>query len=73
MPEKTRETARRVVRTVVEQLQKRLRQKTIQLLTGSLNRAARDNHRPKYSEIDWHKTIRANLRHYQPEYKTIIP
>ncbi len=73
MPEKTRETARRVVRTVVEQLQKRLRQRTIQLLTGSLNRAARDNHHPKYSEIDWHKTIRANLRHYQPEYKTIIP
>lgn len=73
MPEQTRDTARRVVRHVIEQLQKRLRQKTIQLLMGSLNRAARDNRRPKYSEIDWHKTIRANLKHYQPEYKTIIP
>src|SRR5262249_7917944 len=29
--------------------------------------------RPRHNEIDWHRTIRANLKHYQPDYKTIIP
>ena len=43
-----------------------------QAVTGSLNRAAR-NRRPRHNEIDWHRTIRANLKHYQPEYRTIIP
>jgi Mg-chelatase subunit ChlD len=37
-----------------------------------LNRAVR-NRRPRHSEIDWHRTIRANLKHYQPGYRTIIP
>ena len=27
----------------------------------------------RYSEIDWQRTIRANLKHYQPAYRTIIP
>ena len=31
------------------------------------------NRRPKFNEINWPKTIRINLKHYQPEYKTIIP
>jgi uncharacterized protein with von Willebrand factor type A (vWA) domain len=39
---------------------------------GSLNRSLR-NRRPRHSEIDWHRTIRANLKHYQPTHKTIIP
>ena len=39
---------------------------------GSLNRATR-NRRPRHNEIDWNRTIRANLKHYQPEYRTIIP
>lgn len=73
MPEKTRDTARRVVRQVVEQLEKRLRRRTEQAIKGSLNRAARNNRRPRYNEIDWNRTIRANLKHYQAEYRTIIP
>ena len=32
-----------------------------------------DTTRPRYAEIDWHRTIRANLKHYQPQYRTIIP
>ncbi|MFG0249776.1 MAG: VWA domain-containing protein, partial [Phycisphaeraceae bacterium JB051] len=31
------------------------------------------NRRPKHNEIDWPRTIRANLKHYQPAYRTIIP
>lgn len=39
---------------------------------GSLSRAAR-NRRPRHGELDWPRTIRANLKHSQPEYRTIIP
>ena len=72
IPEKTKATARLVVRRVVEDLERRLASPLRQAITGSLNRSAR-NRRPRHSEIDWPRTIRANLKHYQPEYRTIIP
>lgn len=72
MPEKTKDTARQVVRKVVEELQRKLTNPTQQAIMGSLNRAIR-NHRPRHNEIDWNRTIRANLKHYQPQYRTIIP
>jgi Mg-chelatase subunit ChlD len=72
LPEKTRETARMVVRQVVEALVRRLANPTRQAVLGSLNRATRSR-RPRHSEIDWDRTIRANLRHYQPAHRTIIP
>jgi Mg-chelatase subunit ChlD len=73
IPDHTRETARQVVRKVTQDLEKKLRRRTEQAITGSLNRAQRNNRRPRHNEIDWNRTIRANLKHYQPEYKTIIP
>lgn len=72
IPEKTKDTAREVVRKVVEQLMQKLAQPMQQAVTGSLNRAAR-NKRPRHAEIDWNATILKNLKHYQKEYKTIIP
>jgi Mg-chelatase subunit ChlD len=72
IPAKTKDTARQVVRQVVEALLKKLQQPTQQAITGSLNRAAR-NRRPRHNEINWHSTILKNLKHYQPRYKTIIP
>ena len=72
MPAKTKETARLVVRRVVEELQRKLAEPLRQAVIGSLNRAAR-NRRPRHNEIDWPRTIRANLKHYQPGYQTIIP
>jgi Mg-chelatase subunit ChlD len=72
MPGKTKDTARAVVRKVVEELEKRLANPTRQAVLGSLNRAAR-NRRPRHNEIDWNRTIRANLKHYQPSYHTVIP
>ena len=71
IPEKTKATARLVVRRVVEDLEKRLASPLRQAITGSLNRSAR-NRRPRHSEIDWHRTIRANLKNYQPDRGTII-
>lgn len=72
MPSKTKETARLVVQQVVEDLLRQLSNPMQQAVLGSLNRSIR-NHRPRHHEIDWHRTIRANLRHYQPKYRTIIP
>jgi predicted metal-dependent peptidase len=72
IPSKTRDTARRVVQKVVDELIQKLAQHTQQAIMGALNRATR-NRRPRYNEIDWNTTIRKNLRHYQAAYKTIIP
>ena len=72
IPETTKETARLVVRKVVDELLRKLQNPMQQAVKGSLNRSQRNN-RPRHNEIDWNRTIRANLRHYQPDYKTIIP
>lgn len=69
---KTKETARLVVRKVVEALMKRLEEPLRQAISGAIDRSSQ-NRRPRHAEIDWNRTIRANLRHYQAEYKTIIP
>lgn len=71
IPNKTKETARQVVRRVVEDLEKRLANPLIQAVRGSLNRASR-THRPRPGEIDWPRTIRKNLKNYLPERRTII-
>lgn len=72
LPDESRETAREVVRRVCEQLEKRLRPALQTAISGLINRAIRNRH-PRYNEINWPQTIRRNLKHYQPEWKTIIP
>jgi Mg-chelatase subunit ChlD len=57
---------------VVDELEKRVAQKTQSAVTGALNRAARIN-RPRHADIDWDRTVRANLKHYQPDLRTVIP
>src|SRR5688500_6266068 len=71
LPERTKETARLVVRRVVEEIERRLREPLHQAVRGALSRATRTR-RPRPAEIDWHRTIRANLKHYQPEQRTIV-
>ncbi len=72
IPAKTKDTARMVVRKVVDALMKKLEEPMRSAVTGALNRAER-NRRPRHAEIDWNRTIRANLRHWQEEYQSIIP
>ena len=69
---RTKETARLVVRRVVDELVRKLEEPLRQAVTGAIDRAS-INRRPRHAEIDWNRTIRANLRHYQAEYRTIIP
>jgi Mg-chelatase subunit ChlD len=72
MPARARESARRVVRRVTDELVARIEQPVRQAVTGSLNRSARTR-RPRGADLDWDRTIRANLRHYQPPWKTVLP
>jgi len=71
IPAKTKDTARRVVQSVVDEILRRLAEPMREAVQGSLNRAVR-NRRPRLREIDWQRTIRANLRTYRPEHG-IIP
>ena len=72
IPGKTLETARQVVRKVVDDLLRRLEHNTRETLRGALNRSQRTR-RPRHADIDWPRTIRANLRHYQPQHRTVVP
>lgn len=72
IPYKTKDTARKVVREVVEDLQKRLQLPFTQAIRGALNKQSQRK-RPRSSEINWDLTIRKNLKHYQPDYQSIIP
>jgi len=72
MPAKAKATARVVVNKVVEELMKRLEQRTAATIRGAVDRSRRTN-RPRFADIDWARTIRANMRHYQPSLGTIIP
>ncbi len=72
IPAKTKDTARKVVRQVVDELMKRLEEPMRSAVSGALDRSVR-NRRPRLAEIDWPRTIRANLRHFQQEYRTVIP
>lgn len=72
IPSRAKESARAVVRRVVEELERRLGSATRQAIQGALDKAER-NLRPRPNEVDWRQTIRRNLKHYQPAYHTIIP
>lgn len=72
IPERTKETARIVVRAVVEKIKRLLEQKIRQAVMGALNR---NEHSPlpHAPSIDWKWTIGQNLKNYQPSLGTIVP
>jgi Mg-chelatase subunit ChlD len=72
IPTETKDTARLLVRKVVDDLMRRLESHMRQAIYGALNKAQRTR-RPRHHDIDWNRTIRSNLKHYQEDYHTIIP
>jgi Mg-chelatase subunit ChlD len=73
MPERAKESVRAVVRSVVADLERRLSRRTMAALSGALHRAA-GTARPRHvADIDWHRTIRANLRHRLPGRNAVVP
>ncbi|RLP10007.1 VWA domain-containing protein [Propionibacterium australiense] len=72
IPEESKQTARQVVSTVAEQVAERIANRMRQSVRGALDRASRTA-RPRPSDIDWGRTIAANLKNYLPEQRTIVP
>lgn len=72
LPEETRDTARTVIAGVLETLRQRLADRTRSAVAGALARSAHV-HRPRPADVDWERTIRANLRHWLPEQRTVVP
>ena len=72
LPETTKATARQVVAKVVGEVERRIADRTRSAVAGALNRAARTR-RPKPWDIDWNKTIAANLTRYVPSHRTVVP
>jgi Mg-chelatase subunit ChlD len=73
MPERAKESARAVVRRVVEELEQRLAQRTRSAIGGALDRSARARRPRRLADVDWTRTIHANLRHYVPSHRTVVP
>ena len=72
LPDETRATARQVIARVLADIEQRLTDQTRQAVRGALARATRTR-RPRPGDIDWPHTIHANLRHWLPEHKTLVP
>jgi hypothetical protein len=72
LPDETRATARHVVARVLAELERTLADRTRRAVDGALVRADRAR-RPRPADIDWAHTVRANLRHWLPEHRTVVP
>ncbi|MCA9040351.1 MAG: VWA domain-containing protein [Planctomycetaceae bacterium] len=72
IPERTKETARMVVRSVVEKIKLALEQKIRQAVMGAINRNAHSPI-PNVNSIDWKWTIGRNLKNYNQQLKKLIP
>lgn len=72
LPDATRATARQVVAGVLAEVERRLAERTRSAVHGALARSDRTR-RPRPSDIDWGRTIHANLSRYVPERQTVIP
>jgi Mg-chelatase subunit ChlD len=71
IPERTRETARQVVRKVVDEIERRLAATLVQAMRGALARSTRAR-RPRPADINWDRTVRANLTRYDRDRRTVI-
>jgi hypothetical protein len=72
IPERSKETARELVKSVVDEIMKRLEADLRKAVTGAINRKA---HSPisNFSAIDWKRTINRNLKNYDSDSKRLIP
>ncbi|MEU5691002.1 VWA domain-containing protein [Actinosynnema sp. NPDC020468] len=71
IPARTRETAKIVVGKVVEDIERRLADRLRAAVHGAVDHSRRTR-RPRPADVDWNATVRANLRHYQPEQRTVV-
>ncbi|MCC6815140.1 MAG: VWA domain-containing protein [Saprospiraceae bacterium] len=72
LPDKTRSVARGIVEKLVRRIEDKLKTRLIQAVRTS-NKGISKSIYPNGQRIDWPKTIRRNLKNYNPELGYIIP
>ncbi len=72
IPDETKETARLVIRAVVEEIKKRMAAEIERAVRGALDRS-RHQPIPSLPNMDWKRTIGRNLKNYLPDRRTIVP
>lgn len=72
IPEKAKDSARELIKAVIDEIMKKMEQDIVRAVTGALNKK---NHSPlpSLSGIDWNRTIDRNLKHYDFTKKRIVP
>ena len=72
IPEKAKDSARELIKAVVDEIMKKMEQDIRRAVTGALNKK---NHSPlpSISGMDWKRTISRNLKHYDIERKRLVP
>jgi uncharacterized protein with von Willebrand factor type A (vWA) domain len=72
IPDEVKQTARDLIRQVVDELRRKLETQIVQTVVGALQR---NRYSPIRStrNLDWRRTLKSNLKHYLPERKTIVP
>ncbi|WP_043931618.1 VWA domain-containing protein [Bacillus sp. EB01] len=73
IPERTKDTARELVRSVVEDIKRLLENDVRRAVKGALNRKERTLISGGTQSIDWKYTIQRNLKNYDKERKIIVP
>jgi Mg-chelatase subunit ChlD len=72
IPESAKEAARGLVRAVAEEIARKLAPALSRAVRGAL-RHGESSPRQSLRNLDWARTLRRNLRHYQPAQRRIIP
>ena len=72
IPKKSKESARRFIRKIVDEINKMLENDVRRAVTAALNRRAHSP-LPSAAALDFPCTIRRNLQNYNPELKAVIP
>lgn len=72
IPEESKEQVRAFISKFVDELRETLKSKVETHIRGILNRQEQ-SFVPRYDSINWQKTIRQNLKNYNPELKKILP
>jgi len=72
IPEETKETARQVIRAVVDEIRKRMAAAIERAVRGALDRS---RHQPiaSLANLDWKRTIGGNLKNYLKARRTLLP
>ncbi|MCL2546375.1 MAG: VWA domain-containing protein [Oscillospiraceae bacterium] len=70
IPDKSKAIARSVIQAVADDINERLQDDLQHAVHATINR---NSHNPTARDIDWQRTARKNIKHYDPQARRIIP